>query len=71
MNDTLLTHEDFPLYEYIKCFRANKYPLFVLNYVGGRGNEIQKPEFTFGLNHVEEEVQAIKVRMIKEKFGAV
>ena len=67
MNETVLTQEDFPLYDYNKCFRMNKYPLFVLTYVGGRGNEIQKPEITFGLNNVEQEIQAMKAKMIKEK----
>ena len=49
----------------------NKFPVFVLNYVGARGNEIPKHEFTFSLNNVEQEIQAIKARIIKEKVGAV
>ena len=70
-NETLLTLEESPLCEYNNYFHMNKYPLFVLNYIGGRGNEIPKHEFTFGLNNVEQDIQAMKARIIKEKFGVV
>ena len=71
MNETLLTQVDLPLYDYNKCLRGNMYPLFVLNYVGERGNEIPRHEITFGLNNMEQEILAMKARGIKEKLGAV
>lgn len=71
MKEELLSNEDFPLYEYNKSFREKKYPLLVINYVGDRGNEIPKREITWGLSNMEQEIQAMKARIIRERVGGI
>lgn len=71
MKEELLSQEEFPLYEYNKNLRANKYPLFILNYIGGRSNEIPKHEITLGLNDIKQQIQAMKASVIRGKVGGI
>jgi hypothetical protein len=61
----VLANDDFALYEYDKCLRAKKYPLFVLSYVGPRATEMPKYEIILGLGQVEKEIQMEKSKAIR------
>ena len=64
-----LSHDDSPIFEYNKNIRAMRYPLFVLTYVGPRGNEILKHEIAWGLNDIEQEIKRMKANAMREKAG--
>jgi hypothetical protein len=69
MREDLLPNDEFPLYQFHKEMRLQRYPLFVLNYVGGRGAEIQDPELVWSLNDVAQQLQGLKAKVIREKAG--
>jgi hypothetical protein len=69
MREDLLPNEEFPLYQFHREMRIKRYPLFVLNYIGGRGAEIQDPEIVWGLNDVAQQLQELKAKIIREKAG--
>lgn len=69
MREDLIPSHEFPLYQYHKETRIRRYPLFVLNYIGGRGAEIQEPEIVWGLNDVAHQLQQLKAKVIREKAG--
>jgi hypothetical protein len=65
--EEVLASDDFALYEYDKCLRGKKYPLFVLSYVGARAAEMPKYEIILGLGQVEKEIQVEKARVIRDQ----
>lgn len=69
--EEVLANDDFALYEYDKCLRAKKYPLFVLSYVGARATEMPKYEIILGLGQVEKEIQIEKAKAIGVQNGPV
>jgi hypothetical protein len=61
------------LYEYHKRLLAWSYPLFVLTHCGPRRLDFpgpQRREFTWGLNDMEGQIHAMKVKKFQER-GAV
>jgi hypothetical protein len=65
--EQFLSDDDYALYEYNKKLQEEKYPLFVLNYVGeGNMNAVPKGEITWGLNDIERRIQEMKATTIRE-----
>lgn len=69
MKEELLLHDDYPLLQFHEQLRKKRFPLFVLNYIGGRGAEIKTSEIVWGLNDVEQQLQQLKARVIRERAG--
>jgi len=69
MKEELLLYDDYPLYQYHKQMRSKRFPLFVLNYIGGRGAEIKNPEIVWGLGDIEQQLQLLKAKVIRERSG--
>jgi hypothetical protein len=62
----VLSDSDYVVYEYHKCYRAKKYPLLVLTYVGVRATEMPYQEIVFGLDGMEKEIQQKKTKFIRK-----
>ena len=69
-NEELLSDHEFALYEYHKYLLENKYPFFVLSYVGAKSCDSPKHELVWGYPGIEEQIQAMRSKILANQAGS-